>query len=77
MKRFIQILNWCKKHPLDNGGVHKINDYVCEHLFEKGIGFPVSKDDVACCYKMLGYDVEKKQNYVVGGHYWQISALCT
>ena len=75
MKRFIKILNWCKEHPLKDGDVYKINDYVCRTLFfEMGIGFPVSQDEIACCYKLMGYNVEKIfiASYF-GGHYWQIT----
>lgn len=76
MKRFIKILNWCNEHPLDNNGVYEIDDYVCEHLFEVGIDFPVSKDEIVCCYKILGYDVERTFNDG-GGYCWLISTLDT
>ena len=72
MKRFIKILNWCEENPLDNSGINIINDYVCEHFFEMVIGFSVSQDEIACCYKILGYDVKKIESFVAG-YYWQIS----
>lgn len=68
MKRFIKILNWCKEHPLEKGRDYEINAYVFEKLF--GIG-PVSLVDIACCYKLLGYDVKKTRN--IYGPCWKIS----
>lgn len=73
MERFIKILNWCKEHPFPNNGVNEINN-IYKKAFEMGIGFPVSRDEIACCYKILGYNVEKIfSTRYVDGYYWQIS----
>lgn len=74
LKRFNYILDWCKEHPLDNSGVYELNDKVCKYFFEISIGFPVSQDEIACCYKILGYNVERVYGVsYADGHYWQIS----
>ena len=74
LKRFNYILDWCKEHPLKDGDVYEINDKVCKYFFDQYIGFPVSKDEIACCYKILGYNVERVYSVsYVDEHYWQIS----
>lgn len=74
LKRFNYILDWCKEHPLKDGDVYEINDYVSKHFFEIAIATHVSKDEIACCYKILGYNVERVYSVsYVDEHYWQIS----
>lgn len=72
MKRFIKLLNWCKEHPLEKGYDYEVNAFVFEQLFGIGMGIPVSPVDIACCYKLLGYDVKKKRT--IYGPCWKISA---
>ena len=76
MERFIQILNWCKEHPLERGYEYEISSYIFKRLIETCTGIPVSQDEIACCYKILGYNVKKTHNdRYTGGDGWKISAL--
>ena len=73
IKRLIKILDWCKEHPLERGCELEVNAYDCDRFFGLGISFPISPVDIACCYKILGYKVEKKRT--IYGPGWRISVL--
>lgn len=73
MERLIKILNWCKEHPLERGYEYEVNAFVCHSFFGLDMGIPVSQDEIACCYKILGYKVEKKRT--IYGPGWRISVL--
>lgn len=70
MERFSLIMNWCKEHPLKCKDVYENNAYAFKHRCEKDLGFYVSADDVACCYKLLGNKVKETPNGI--GHIWKI-----
>lgn len=60
LKKFNIILNWCKEHPF--GDVIKEHDSYCIRILcwneLRDIQY-ITEEDIACCYKILGYSVHR------------------